>query len=221
MALSIEEVNKIVRKFAFKHKAFDNDKSRSMVNPISKRKEMASGRAGVLDNYYVGALLGGLALPEAFGAANAVSKFAPIKSLPALNIGNALTAKGVYDAGTKYAPESIKAYQKAQREGWNLENQANFGYNTLKTGLSLVPLSNTLKEMNVIKNVKNVFGTGEYGAQLAKNPTDPMTHFKAVQSFGRLAGVRKEGGESKYVDTELTDAEIQDLIDEGYIVELL
>ena len=30
-----------------------------------------------------------------------------------------------------------------------------------------------------------------------------------------------KGGESKYVDTELTDAEIQDLIDEGYIVELL
>jgi hypothetical protein len=182
---------------------------------------MASGRAGVLDNYYVGALLGGLALPEVFGAANAVSKFAPIKSLPALNIGNALTAKGVYDAGTKYVPESIKTYQKAQKEGWNLKNQADFGYNTLKAGLSLVPLSNTLKEMNVIKNVKNVFGTGEYGAQLAKNPTDPMTHFKAVQSFGRLAGVRKEGGESKYVDTELTDAEIQDLIDEGYIVELL
>lgn len=31
----------------------------------------------------------------------------------------------------------------------------------------------------------------------------------------------EKGGESKYVDTELTDAEIQDLIDEGYIVELL
>ena len=31
----------------------------------------------------------------------------------------------------------------------------------------------------------------------------------------------KTGGEPKHVDTELTDAEIQDLIDEGYIVEIL
>jgi hypothetical protein len=31
----------------------------------------------------------------------------------------------------------------------------------------------------------------------------------------------QKGGDAKYVDTELTDAEIQDLVDDGYIVELL
>ena len=36
-----------------------------------------------------------------------------------------------------------------------------------------------------------------------------------------LPSVRAKGGETKYVDTELTDDEIQDLIDDGYVVELL
>ena len=194
-------------------------------NPIPGRDELpknaASGAVDMLDEYYVSGLLGGLALPEMYSATNAISKFAPIKSLPALNVGNALTAKGVYDAGTEYIPEAVETYKKASKEGWNLKNQANFGYNTLKAGLSLVPLSQSLKNTKVVKNVKNAFSTGEYGTKLAQNPYDPSTHWKAIRAFGSLAGARKEGGETKHVDTELTDAEIQDLIDEGYIVELL
>jgi hypothetical protein len=184
-------------------------------------KNAPSGAVNMLDEYYLPTLLGGLALPEAYAATNAISKFAPIRSLPSLNIGNALTAKGVYDAGTEYIPNSVAAYNRAQDEGWTLKNQADLAYNALKAGLSLAPLSNTLKEANTVKNVKKVFGTGEYGVKLAQNPNDPMTHYKAIRAFGSLAGARQKGGETNYFDTELTDAEIQDLIDEGYIVEQL
>jgi hypothetical protein len=190
-------------------------------DPITKRKELASGRAGVLDSYYVGALLGGLALPEAVAAVDAASSFAPFKALPALNIGNALTAKGVYDAGTKYIPNSIEAYQRGEREGWTAKNAADFGYNTLKSGLSLVPLSQTLKNINAVKKFKTAFTAGDSGIKLTQNPTDPMAHYSTINAMGSLSGLKKEGGESKYVDTELTDAEIQDLIDDGYVVELL
>jgi hypothetical protein len=184
-------------------------------------KNAPSDAVNMLDEYYVSGLLGGLALPEMYGVTGSLSKYAPIKSIPGLNLGNVVTAKGVYDAGTEYIPNSVAAYNRAQDEGWTLKNQADLVYNALKAGLSFVPLSNTLKEAKAVKNIKNAFSTGEYGVKLAKNPYDPLTHYKAIRAFGTLAGARQTGGETNYFDTELTDAEIQDLIDEGYIVEQL
>ena len=65
MALSIEEVNKIVSKFAYKHKAFDNDKSRSMTNPISKRRVGMYQYPEYWDGYNFSAMMYDSILPHA------------------------------------------------------------------------------------------------------------------------------------------------------------
>ena len=65
MALSIEEVNKIVSKFAYKHKAFDNDKSRSQVNPISKRRVGMYQYPEYWDGYNFSAMMYDSILPHA------------------------------------------------------------------------------------------------------------------------------------------------------------
>ena len=65
MALSIEEVNKIVNKFAYKHKAFENDKSRSMTNPISKRRVGMYQYPEYWDGYNFAAMMYDSILPHA------------------------------------------------------------------------------------------------------------------------------------------------------------
>jgi hypothetical protein len=65
MALSIEEVNKIVRKFAYKHKAFENDKSRSQINPISKKRVGMYQYPEYWDGYNFSAMMYDSILPHA------------------------------------------------------------------------------------------------------------------------------------------------------------
>jgi len=181
------------------------------------KAQAIDGGVDMLDKEWLAGVIGVTGLPVAYQAANVISKFAPLASVPALNIGNALTAKGLYDAGTKYIPDAKKAYDRAQEEGWNTQNAFDLGYNTLKAGFSALPLSQTLQEVNAIKKAKNTFSAADATQALLNSPTDPLKNYKAIKALGVAAGLKKQKGGS--IQMELSDDEINDYVKKGFIVE--
>ena len=185
-------------------------------HPATKAHAIDGG-VDMLDEEWLMGVIGMTGLPKAYQAANVISKFAPIASVPALNIGNVLTAKGIYDAGTSYIPNAKKAYDDAQEEGWNTKNAFDLGYNTLKAGFSALPLSQALQEVNAIKKVKNTFSAGDAAVGLVNSPDDPLKNYKAIKALGAFAGLKKQKGGS--IQMELSQDEINDYVKRGFIVE--
>lgn len=185
-------------------------------NPATKTHSIDGG-VDMLDKEWLLGVLGVTGLPHAYEAANVISKFAPMASLPSLNVGNALIAKGIYDSGTKYIPDAAKAYNKAQEEGWTNENAFDLGYNVLKTASSALPLTGALQEVKAVKNAKDAFSAGDATVGLLNSPNDPLKNYKAIKALGTIAGLPKQKGGA--IQMKLTDKEIKDYIKKGFIVE--
>lgn len=181
------------------------------------RTHSIDGGVDMLDEEWLAGVIGVTGLPQTYQAANVISKFAPIASLPSLNVGNALIAKGLYDSGTKYIPDAAKAYNQAQEEGWTNENTFDFGYNLLKTASSALPFTGALQEVKAVKNAKDAFSAGDATVGLLQTPDDPLKNYKAIKALGTIAGLKKQKGGS--IQMELTDKEIKDYVKKGFIVE--
>jgi hypothetical protein len=202
-------------------------------NPVSTwtkardlKKSAPSGRVDMLDKEWIKGLYGATALPFASAAASSMLKVAPIASMPGLTAGNALTAQGVYKTATEYLPDTYDAIKEANtnEKGWTNELINKAAYNGTKSLLSgVVPLSSTLKNYNAIKQAKTAFSAFDQGLPVATGSTDPLKHIKFLNAAHSLSTmVKKSGGSTnKYVESELSQKEIDDLIAQGYIIEEL
>jgi hypothetical protein len=201
-------------------------------NPLSTwtkardlKKNAPSGRVDMLDKEWIMGVLGFQALPAASSIVSAGLKAAPA-ALPWLNAGNALAAQGVYNTATEYLPNTYDAIKEANtnEKGWTDELISKAAYNGTKSLLSgVVPLSSTLKNYNAIKQAKTAFGVLDNGLPVATGSTDPLKHIKFLNAMHSLSTMAKKSGGStnKYVESELSQKEIDDLIAQGYIIEEL
>jgi hypothetical protein len=130
-----------------------------------------------------------------------------------LNADNLLTTKGI-TSGLLNLPNVANTGLQYYQTGKN-KDLKNFAGEALKSAASLAPLtgSKVLSHINPYRTA--YFGT-KAGFDLMHKPEKEDAAL-SIPSLLRTFN-RKEGGT---VDAELTDAEIQDLIDQGYIIEEL
>lgn len=187
-----------------------------------RRESAPSDRIDMLDKEIIKGVTGIVGLPAASAAASTLLKAAP-SAAPWLNIGNVLTAKGVYDTATEYAPNVVSAVSEANEKGWNNDLIGKTVYNTTKGILSgALPLT-SLNTVKAVKNAKAAFTAADNAVPITNQSTDPIKHIKflnAAHSIGQ-ALQRKGGSQQKYIESELTQKEIDDLIAQGYVIEEL
>lgn len=153
--------------------------------------------------------------------ANMTSKSSPLVSTIGKNItgSNVLKARGVALAAGK-TPELINAVGEAikKKDVKSLKKATELGADV---GFNFFSGAPAATEYFLSKAAFNVMKPKQEELIHAKDPLLGGSAFDYLSIFRNLPTIRAKGGETKYVDTELTDAEIQDLIDDGYIVELL
>lgn len=149
-------------------------------------------------------------------------------------INNLLKARGAALAIEK-SPELYKNFQE-YRKNPTIENLQKFMINTVDVGTGVVPLASNAAKASKLYKAVNTFSKPYIFSRALENVNNnkqnDVINFNHPllegQGFDYLSLLRNlplaskaNGGEQKYVDTELTDDEIQDLIDEGYIIEQL
>jgi hypothetical protein len=131
-----------------------------------------------------------------------------------LNADNLLTAKGI-TSGLLNLPNVANTGLQYYQTGKN-KDLKNFAGEALKSAASLAPLSGS-KVLSHINPYRTAYFGTKAGFDLMHKP-EKEDVVLGIPSLLRTFNVKKEGGT---VDAELTDAEIQDLIDQGYIIEEL
>ena len=179
----------------------------------------------MLDKEWIKGVYGAVALPGVSSAVSTMLKAAPAAA-PWLSAGNALTAKGIYDTATEYAPNVYSAVKEANTndEGWTNDLINKAAYNTTKGLLSgVVPLSSKLKNLSTLKKAKTAFTAVDNAVPVASGSSDPLKHIKFLNAAEGISKMfRKSGGSSnQYIESELSQKEINDLIAQGYIIEEL
>lgn len=112
------------------------------------------------------------------------------------------------------------------------ENAANFLDQTVTTGMDIIPYtkipasSQTVnKVLNRIQNPfwlsKSMQGLIDKEKQYIDNPLKTSKTFDAVNLLRNIPITKKIGGEPNSMETELTDAEIEQLRKQGYVIELI
>jgi len=188
-----------------------------------KNRTNTSGRMNMLDEDYIKGLAGGLLLGPASSATSTLLKATPA-SMPWLSGGNALMAKGIYETATEYAPNAYNAVKEANtnKEGWTNELIGKAAYNTTKGLLSgVLPLSSRLQSIGGLKKAKTAFSLVDNGIPAATGSKDPLKHIKFLNSVEGISKMFKKSGGSanSYIESELSQREIDDLIAQGYTVE--
>jgi hypothetical protein len=153
--------------------------------------------------------------------ANAAKNSSPLVNTIAKNItgANLLKARGISTALGK-SPELVDALGNVlkKKDAASLKKATELGADV---GFNLFSGAPAATEYFLSKAAFNVLKPKQEEFITAKDPLLGGSAFDYLSLFRNLPTVRAKGGETKYVDTELTDAEIQDLIDDGYVVELL
>ena len=193
--------------------------------PMTNRtnRTNTSGRINMLDEEYIKGLAGGLSLGPTSSIVSSGLKYAPA-SMPWLSAGNAMTAKGIYDTATEYVPNAYNAVKEANtnKEGWTNELIGKAAYNTTKSLLSgVLPLSSKLQSIGGLKKAKTIFTAADNGIPAAAGSKDPLKHIKFLNSVEGISKMFKKSGGSanSYIESELSQKEINDLIAQGYTVE--
>ena len=134
-------------------------------------------------------------------------------------VGNALRARAMVHAAQK-SPELFDAVGNVikKKDAESLKNAANIG---IDVGYNFFPSASGANPYFLSRAAFNVAQPKQEELIHTKNPLLGGSAFDYLSLIRSLPTIKAKGGETKYVDTELTDAEIQDLIDEGYIVEQL
>jgi hypothetical protein len=210
---------------------FYNEHTINVTNPTATwnkaadlKQSAASGRVDMLDKEWIKGVYGATGLPFASAAASTALKAAPAAA-PWLSGSNVLMAKGLYDTATEYAPNVYNAVKEANTndKGWTNDLISDVAYNATKGLLSgVVPLTG-LKNVAPIKKAKTAFSAVDQGLPVATGSSDPLKHIKFLNAAdGIVNTVKKSGGSSnKYIESELSQKEINDLIAQGYIIEEL
>jgi hypothetical protein len=153
--------------------------------------------------------------------ANAAKNASPLVNTIAKNItgSNLLKARGLYTGLDKF-PQLVDALGNVikKKDAASLKKATELG---VDAGFNLFSGAPAASEYFLSKAAFNVLKPKQEEFITTKDPLLGGSAFDYLSVLRNLPIVRAKGGETKYVDTELTDAEIQDLIDDGYVVELL
>jgi hypothetical protein len=153
--------------------------------------------------------------------ANAAKNASPLVNTIAKNItgSNLLKARGLYTGLDKF-PQLVDALGNVikKKDAASLKKATELG---VDAGFNLFSGAPAASEYFLSKAAFNVLKPKQEEFITTKDPLLGGSAFDYLSVLRNLPTVRAKGGETKYVDTELTDAEIQDLIDDGYVVELL
>lgn len=153
--------------------------------------------------------------------ANMTSKSSPLVSTIGKNITGANLLKGrALIHATQKSPELLNALGEAvdKKDVKSLKKATELGADV---GFNFFSGAPAATEYFLSKAAFNVMKPKQEELIHAKDPLLGGSIFDYLSVVRNLPSVRAKGGETKYVDTELTDDEIQDLIDDGYVVELL
>jgi len=134
-------------------------------------------------------------------------------------VGNALRARAMVHAAQK-TPELVDALGNVikKKDIASLKKAGELG---IDVGYNFFPAASGADEYFLSKAAFNLLKPKQDELINTKSPFLGGTAFDYLSLIRNLPTAKAKGGETNYVDTELTDAEIQDLIDEGYIIEQL
>ena len=152
----------------------------------------------------------------------------------ALNIAKNLTGSKVLGMEAAYkaanmTPEVTKAaydaYTNSGKDSWKklLEKTTKLVMNSSPIFSELKNVSPILSQVNnVVSDVKPYYSVLKNTAKSEEKPNDidAKDILSTVRSIPKL-GLEKLGGESDSMETELTDAEIEQLRKQGYVIELI
>ena len=152
----------------------------------------------------------------------------------ALNIAKNLTGSKVLGMEAAYkaanmTPEVTKAaydaYTNSGKDSWKklLEKTTKLVMNSSPIFSELKHVSPILSQVNnVVSEVKPYYSVLKNTAKSEKKPNDidAKDVLSTVRSIPKL-GLEKLGGEPNSMETELTDAEIEQLRKQGYVIELI
>lgn len=173
---------------------------------------------GTANKYIASPIEAGLKYAPFAGAARNAS---PLVNTIARNItgSNLLKARALGIAAGK-SPELVDALGNLikKKDAASLKKATELGADV---GFSFFSGAPAATEYFLSKAAFNVLKPKQEDLITAKDPLLGGSAFDYLSLFRNLPTVRAKGGETKYVDTELTDPEIQDLVDDGYVVELL
>lgn len=173
---------------------------------------------GVLDKYLVEPVEAGLKYAP---LANVTRNASPLVNTlgKTATVGNALRARAFVHAAQK-SPELLDALGNviSKKDYKSLKKAVESG---LDVGYNFFPASPGASQYFLSKAAFNVLQPKEQELINTDKPLLGGTAFDYLSLLRNLPSPKAKGGETNYFDTELTDDEIQDLIDEGYIVEQL
>jgi hypothetical protein len=134
-------------------------------------------------------------------------------------VGNALRARAMIHAAQK-TPELVDALGNVikKKDIASLKKAGELG---IDVGYNFFPAASGADQYFLSKAAFNLLKPKQDELINTKSPFLGGTAFDYLSLIRNLPTAKAKGGETNYVDTELTDAEIQDLIDEGYIIEQL
>lgn len=151
--------------------------------------------------------------------ANKVSSPVLQTALRQASPGNVLSSYSLA-TGIKNLPATIESGAQYYDRG-DTESFKDFANKALATGVALSPVGGQ-KFLTAVNPYRYAYSAGTSGYNYLKNNSksvgdDIIDVFNIARNLPR----NQFGGSTDFVDTELTDAEIQDMIDSGYVVEEL
>lgn len=153
------------------------------------------------------------------GYASKVSSPVLKTALQSASPGNVLSSYSLA-RGIQQIPQVISTGNDYYQRG-DTESFKNFAINALDAGVSLSPLGGA-RFLSSVNPYRYGYSFGKSGYDYLKNKnTGVGTQAVDIFNIARNLPKNQFGGMPEFVETELTNAEIQDLIDSGYVVEEL
>lgn len=151
--------------------------------------------------------------------ANKVSSPVLQTALRQASPGNVLSSYSLA-TGIKNLPATIESGVQYYDRG-DTESFKDFANKALATGVALSPVGGQ-RFLTAVNPYRYAYSAGTSGYNYLKNNSKSVgDDIIDVFNIARNLPKNQFGGSTDFVDTELTDAEIQDMIDSGYIVEEL